>query len=79
MSAPASRVEAFLDGVDTIRGLLFLLFIGGIGVVSILSGGLAGWAVGIGLLGLAAWGLVSELRRIGRSGSPSSGARRPDQ
>jgi hypothetical protein len=46
-------VERVLRRIDFVRGLGGLLLLAGIGVAAVLAGGLAGWLLGAGFVGVA--------------------------
>ena len=47
MAEKRSGIEQLIDAVDAVRGTAGLLLFVGIGVAAIVSGGWAGWLVGV--------------------------------
>jgi len=63
VSEQKSGAARVLDVVDWFRGLGGLLLIAGIGIAAILSGGVAGWALGLVLVVLCSLSAVRHFRR----------------
>jgi hypothetical protein len=55
-------VEQVIRGIDFVRGLGGLLLLAGIGVAAIVTGGLAGWLLGAGLVGVSLALFVALIR-----------------
>jgi hypothetical protein len=63
----SANVERVLGLIDGLRGLLFAALLAGVGIGAMVAGGLAGWLVGLALVGFCVVVVALALRRAVRT------------
>lgn len=63
MPEERNRAERVLSVIDGVRGVFGGLLVFGVAIAAMNAGGVAGWALGAGLLGFLGGGLTLVIRR----------------